>query len=125
MTCSVVYMSAVRLASVATDVPAGLWVIHPTAPDANYRIEVIVGIDEVDPENFNADVQVIRGQRVLFSAVFITLANLQWLFEKNAATGECGGGMYFRSPDMVIVRRFDRETIEATVAELFAEGDIE
>ena len=34
----------------ATDVPAGLWVIHPTAPDADYRIEVTVGIDEVSLE---------------------------------------------------------------------------
>ena len=84
----------------------------------------IVGIDEVDPENFDADVQVIRGRNVLFSASFCTLAFLHWLFEKNAATGECDGGMWFRSPDMVIVRRFDRETIEATVAALIAEGDI-
>jgi hypothetical protein len=50
MTCSPVYMSAVRLASMATDVPTGLWVIHPTAPDADYRIEVTVGIDEVSLE---------------------------------------------------------------------------
>jgi hypothetical protein len=46
------------------------------------------------------------------------------LFEMNAATGECGGGIFFRDASAVMVRRFDRETIEAAVAALFTEGDI-
>lgn len=41
------------------------------------------------------------------------------MFDKNAATGECSGGLYYNDKYMVIVRRLDRETIEATVAALF------
>ena len=83
----------------------------------------MVGAEEVDPENFNADVQVIRGGEPVWSATFYTLANLSWLFrKKNTATGECGGGMFFKDSHMVIVRRFDRETIEATVAALEENG---
>jgi hypothetical protein len=98
-------------------------VIHPARADADYRIEVVVGIDDFDPENHNADLEVIRRGVVIWSATFYTLNNPRWLFEKNAATGECQGGMYFRDRWMVIVRRFDRETIEATVAALAAEGE--
>jgi hypothetical protein len=107
------------------DVPEWLWVIHPAARDADDRIEVVVGVDEVDPEDFSADVQVIRDKDVRWSGTFYTLANLHWLFEKNAATGECAGGLFYKDTHAVIVRRLDRETIEATVAALVAEGEIE
>ena len=106
----------------ADSVPAWLWQIHPARANGAYLIEVVVGAEEVDPENFNADVQVIRGGEPVWSATFYTLANLSWLFEKNTATGECGGGMFFKDSHMVIVRRFDRETIEATVAALEENG---
>jgi hypothetical protein len=108
-----------------SDVPKWLWVIHPAARGADYRIEVIVGIEEFDPENFNADVQVIRDGDVRWSGTFYTLANLHWLFEKNAASGECSGGLFYKDTRAVIVRRLDRETIEVTVAALVAEGEIE
>jgi hypothetical protein len=107
------------------DVPEWLWVIHPAARDADYRIEVVVGMDEFDPEDFNADVQVIRDKDVRWSGTFYTLANLHSLLEQWAATGEYGGGLFFMDTYAVIVRRFDRETIEATVAAFVAEGEIE
>ncbi len=97
-----------------------LWVIHPTAPDANYRIEVV---GEVDPENFNADVQVIRYLKPA-SARPSARSRTSTGCSRRRGKGECDGDMWIRSPDMVIVRRFDRETIEATVAALIAEGDI-
>jgi hypothetical protein len=101
------------------------WTIHPVLPDADYTILASVGVDPFDPENWNADVQVIRDEMAVWSATFYTLANLYWLFDKNAATGECSGGLYYNDKHMVIVRRIDRETIEATVAAIFAEHEFE
>lgn len=100
-----------------------LWTIHPVLPDVDYTIEARVGVDPFDPENKNADVAVVRDEITLWSATFYTLANLYWLFDKNAATGECSGGLYYNDKHMVIVRRLDRETIEATVAALREEGE--
>ena len=100
-----------------------VWTIQPVLPDVDYHIEASVGVDPFDPENWNADIQVIRDGYIIWSANFYTLANLYWMFDKNAATGECSDGMYYNDKDMVIVRRLDRETVEATVAALFAEGE--
>jgi hypothetical protein len=102
----------------------GPWfVIRP--PDADYVIRVLVGADELDAEDDNVDVEVKRGDGTRWGATFFTPRNVQRLFEKNAVTGECDGGLWFTCPDMVLVRRLGSEEIQKTVEALLREGIFE
>jgi hypothetical protein len=101
----------------AYDDDVWLW-IEPAEPGADYAIHALVGAEPLNADDDNIDVEVCCSDGTRWGATFFTLRNLQWIFEKNAQTGECADGLYFNCPDLVIVRRLDPESIAATVASL-------
>ena len=92
---------------------------------ADYQLTVLgdPGGGDSDPPG-NVDVEV-RDSSGRWSATFFTLDNIRSLFEKNASTGECAGGLYLWAADMILVWTLDRATIEHTVADLRATGEFE
>jgi hypothetical protein len=88
-----------------------------------HRTIIFCGVDGMNEQNDNVDVEVRLPDGRRFSATFFTLGNLRWLFEKNSRTGECAGGLYFNCPDMVVVRCMNEETIFRTIDHLMETGD--
>jgi hypothetical protein len=91
----------------------------------DYSIHVHHGLDGVSPESGNVDLEVRFADGSRYAATFFTLNNLRLLFEKNAQTGECNGGLYLWASDMVIVREISAASISETVADLIAHGEFE
>jgi hypothetical protein len=85
----------------------------------------IIGSQEWDlvEDNIDVEVKFYDGRR--FSATFFTLKNIERLFAKNARTGECAGGLYLWAANMIIVPELSLSTIEATVHDLMATGELE
>jgi hypothetical protein len=72
--------------------------------------------------DLNVDVEV-RDETGRWSATFFTLANVESLLAKYAATGECAGGTYLWAVDMILVRELSERVIIETVNDLRATGE--
>ncbi len=95
-----------------------------------YRItvdgdEVIIFGDPTAPETGNVDVEVIEQGGRRWSASFFTLDGVDWLFRKNATTGENAAGLYLWSVDMILVRELSEDVIRRTISDLKASGKFE
>jgi hypothetical protein len=90
--------------------------------DAGFRVRV-VGPQVWDPATDNVDVEVTLADGRRFGATFFTLENISRLFDKNRETGECNGGAYFWSADMIIVQALTSDVIHETVRSLLADGE--
>ena len=55
----------------------------------NYKLTIYTGIDPLDPDNANVDVQVTFPNGESFSAVFFTLQNIDTLMKDYEKTGAC------------------------------------
>ncbi len=73
----------------------------------------------------NVDVEVVGPDGRRWGATFFTMQSIRALLDKNAVTGECGGGTYVWASDMIVVRVLSREAIEATVRDLQYTGEFE
>ncbi len=58
-------------------------------------------------------------------ASFFSYQNILSLAEKNRKSGECLSGKYFVATDMVLVDVVSRERIEAVVAEMVKQNEVE
>ena len=76
----------------------------------------IIGGEEYVNDNSDVHVEFENGEK--YVATFFTYRNIEWLKQKNLKTGECLGGKYFWSSDMIMVERTDRQTIELVINEL-------
>jgi hypothetical protein len=74
--------------------------------------------------DINVDVEV-HTEAGRWSASFFTLANIESLITRYAATGECAGGLYLWAADMIVVRELSYEVIRRTVAQLQRDGEFE
>jgi hypothetical protein len=85
----------------------------------------VIGAQVWDPNQDNLDVEVWFPDGRRFGATFFTLQNVQRLFEKNRATGECGAGLYLWASNMILVRELSMAAIESTVKDLMDKGEFE
>jgi hypothetical protein len=90
-----------------------------------YRIEVIEGVDDLDYEDNNVDVEVHFDDGRVYSATLFTLTNIQSLIKNSASTGDWGGGCYFWASHMVIVRSLTPDAIAEAIARLIADEQLE
>lgn len=81
-------------------------------------IEVIHGLDEVNPNDDNVDIVVTLSDGRRFSGTFFTLKNVETLMKRWKESGECLNGLYFFTPDCVIVKKLTQEIVEATVRDM-------
>jgi hypothetical protein len=86
-------------------------------PAETFRVRV-VGAQLWDAVTDNVDVEVTLADGRRFGATFFTVQNIQKLFDKNRATGECAGGLYLWAANMILVERISVDVIERTVEEL-------
>ena len=98
---------------------------YTTVQRNNYQLTIYHGIDPLDPDNANVDVHVTFPNGKSFSAVFFTLQNIDALMKQYKKTGECAGGSYFWTSDMIVVQKLTEQTICETIDNLLAEGEFE
>jgi hypothetical protein len=83
----------------------------------------VVGAQVWDPLTDNVDVEVTLTDGRRFGATFFTLQNVQRLFEKNRATGECLGGLYLWAANMILVETLIMDVIRKTIEDLLGNGE--
>lgn len=98
---------------------------YTTVQCKDYQLTIYHGIDPIDPDNANVDVQVTFPNGENFSAVFFTLQNIATLMRGYEETGEGANGLYFWTSDMLIVQELTEETICKTIDTLLAEKEFE
>jgi hypothetical protein len=96
---------------------------YTTVQRNDYQLTIYHGIDPLDPDNANVDVQVTFPNGESFSAVFFTLQNIDTLMKHYKKTGEGANGLYFWTSDMLIVQKLTEQTICETVDNLLAEEE--
>ena len=85
----------------------------------------VLGAQMWDPALDNVDVEVTLDSGMRLAATFFTLQNVERIFRKNAATGECQAGLYLWSSNMILVRILTEEVIARTVQDLLESGELE
>jgi hypothetical protein len=85
----------------------------------------VLGAQLWDPvaDNLDIEVRFVDGRR--YGATFFTTKNIDILFKKNRATGECAGGLYLWSANMIIVEELSMDVIERTVDDLMKQEEFE
>jgi hypothetical protein len=91
----------------------------------SFNLIIRTGINGIDRENDNVDVEVHFPSGETYVATFFTLTNIQTLFEKNRITGECKNGLYFQCPDMIIVEELTEDVVRETAQYLLENGEFE
>ncbi len=91
--------------------------------EPGYQIWILQG-ERLDPEDDNVDVEVRLAAGETYFATFFTIKNIASLFAKNKVTGECAGGLYFYTTDMVIVERLTVAAVRATIRDLIAAHEL-
>jgi hypothetical protein len=86
---------------------------------------LILGCQNWDNYDDNIDVEIILSDDRKYSATFFTISNIRTLMNKNKITGECGGGLYLWSANMVILENLEVETINHTIAGLIEDEEID
>ena len=79
---------------------------------------IVGGVEEI---NDNSDIDVIFEDGSWYYATAFTYQNTDWLIHKNKRSGECLGGKFFWSRNMLLVERISRPFIEELVQHLIAE----
>ncbi len=88
-------------------------------------------VEVPDKEKFDPSVAAVEvmlttktGER--YSANFVTLEYIPWIFEKNKRTGECDGGTWWgRKDNFLTVRRLDNENIKTAIDAVIRNLEIE
>lgn len=91
-------------------------------PTFSFRV---LGCSTWDERDDNVDLEITLDDGRRFGATLFTLSNLQSLFKKNRATGECADGTYLWAANMILVEKLDQATITRTIADLIASGELE
>ena len=101
--------------------------------DLEYRTKWGTGVtfeieypnEEYDPTNLAVDVSIIAQDGNAYIANFVTRKFIDYMFEKNIRTGECGNGIYFCMPGMVIVDEVTQLTVKKTIEDLIKNREME
>lgn len=91
--------------------------------ESGYKITVLAGENTLCPEDDNVDVFVDFVDGQTYTGTFFTLRNVERVFEKNRATGECDYGKYFYCRDMILVEALTPEIIRDTIRNLVETGE--
>lgn len=76
--------------------------LHEVVSD-QFRATFMLSADD-DPETVtNVDAEVTLPDGTRWSATFMTIQEIQHVMQRWMMSGECGGGAYFHSSDLVIV----------------------
>jgi hypothetical protein len=78
---------------------------------------------EWNPTNDNTDVIVTFSDKSRWVASFFTYSNVETLRQMHAASGECLGGKYFWSSDMILIDDTSRKSIETVIEDLIRTDD--
>ena len=89
-----------------------------------FSAKVFSGFPVVDSSEQNADVHVQVADGRAFAGVVATLANLEQLLLKYRSSGDCADGAFVWIRHLVVVRDFDLDTIQRTIADLVATDEI-
>ena len=91
----------------------------------HYKITVFADSQGLDPLDDNVDVEVAFDDGSRYMATFFTMQSVQRIMHSYEQTGECMGGFFFWSSDMILIRMLSRENIAKVVAELISKGEFE
>src|SRR5262245_39889050 len=94
-------------------------------PQPGYLINVVEGLQPLDPENDNVDVEVCFPDGRRYGATCFTSANSTTMMERHHISRESDGGRYFWCADMLIIRSLRHADIAATIADLIARGELQ
>ena len=86
-----------------------------------FRTDVVC--EDVDDDNIDVTVELDDGR--VFIPTFFTLKNIEGIMTKDRRTGECGGGVYFWTVDMIIVPDLHETTIRRAVASLIEADELQ
>ena len=86
--------------------------------DIPYTIEWVEDEFGIDPNDDNVDVTVVFENGDRYVATFFSLQNLASLMEHYEETGECAGGLYVWSTNMIVVSRLTRDNVRRAIADL-------
>jgi hypothetical protein len=85
----------------------------------------VLGCQTWDVDDDNIDVEITLSDDRKYSATFFAISNIRTLMNKNRITGECAGGIYLWSANMVLLEDLKPETIQQTIAGLIEDGEID
>lgn len=88
--------------------------------EGEYEIIYYVDLESINQANDNIDVHVRFSNGHQYTATFYTVDNIRFLMEEfqKDNQGECANGMYFWSPDMVVVNYLSEENIKMAVDDM-------
>ena len=89
----------------------------------NYRVWLPTDLKQSKAADDNADVHVYLKDGGHYFATFFTTRNIESLFKKNRATGECGSGLYLWACDMIIVEYLTEDVVIRTIDDMLDNGE--
>lgn len=89
-----------------------------------YRARVIQDLPASRASDQNADVLVTLDSGQTYAGVIATAQNIEYLLQKFEADGECAEGAYLWIGHLVILRDFERGTIQSALDDLVNTGEI-
>lgn len=78
-------------------------------------VRVLVGSDGIDPDDDNVDLEMVFVDGHVVHATLITPRNIQTLLARWKVSGEYGGGVALRIPDMLVLPDLSPASIVAAV----------
>ena len=90
-----------------------------------YRVEFVGSLEELDPLKDNIDIHIIFDSGEKYFATLFTIANLQEIMMRHKLSGECAGGKYFGSINMLIVESLNLDTIHTCVDDIIQHHELE
>ena len=85
----------------------------------------VVGQQEWNALDDNIDIEVKFRDGRRYTATVFTVKNIETLFAKNKATGECGNGLYLWAVEMIVVETLSYEVLNLMVQNLIDEQEFE
>jgi hypothetical protein len=85
----------------------------------------ILGCQTWDIHDDNIDVEITLSDDRKYWATFFAISNIRTLMNKNRITGECAGGIYLWSANMIILENLESKTIERTIAGLIEDDELD
>jgi len=89
---------------------------------SKFQVEFIISIENKDPNNSNADVNIVFEDGSRYFGTFFTLKNISELMSNHRKSGESAYGIYFWATNMCIVSKLTSNIIEDTIEDLIQNG---
>ncbi|MFE3327461.1 hypothetical protein [Streptomyces sp. NPDC059176] len=88
---------------------------------ADFSITYTLGLDDdaETVEDVDAVIRAHDGRE--WSASLMTLRKIAEVLERRSVTGECANGLYFRVPDLVIVREVGLDAMTSALIDVFSQ----